>query len=92
MVTEPDHYPLPNIADVTTYLHGAEIFSKLDLLKGYYQGPHVSKRHPEDRHHHALRHLRFQLQVKLGFRPQSVPKGWQNSDLFEYRIYLPHYK
>ena len=22
MVTEPDHYPLPNITDVTTYLHG----------------------------------------------------------------------
>ena len=44
MVTEPDHYPLPNIADVTTYLHGAKIFSKLDLLKGYYQVP----MHPDD--------------------------------------------
>ena len=30
---------LPNIADVTTYLHGAKIFSKLDILKGYYQVP-----------------------------------------------------
>ena len=39
MVTEPDHYPLPNIADVTSYLHGAKIFSTLDLLKGYYQVP-----------------------------------------------------
>ena len=36
---EPDNYPLHNIADVTTYLHGAKIFSKLDLLKGYYQVP-----------------------------------------------------
>lgn len=44
MQTEPDHYPLPNIADVTSYLHGAKIFSKLDLLKGYYQVP----MHPED--------------------------------------------
>ena len=44
MVMEPDHYPLPNIADVTTYLHGAKIFSKLDLLKGYYQVP----MHPDD--------------------------------------------
>ena len=44
MLTEPDHYPLPNIADVTTYLHGARIFSKLDLLKGYYQIP----MHPDD--------------------------------------------
>ena len=39
MITEPDHYPLPNISDVTTYLHGASIFSKLDLLKGYFQVP-----------------------------------------------------
>ena len=39
MMTEPDHYPLPNITDVTTYLHRAKIFSKLDLLKGYYQVP-----------------------------------------------------
>ena len=38
-MTEPDHYPLPNIADVTNYLHGAKIFSKLDLLKEYYQVP-----------------------------------------------------
>ena len=37
MMTEPDHYPLSNIADVTTYLHGAKVFSKLDLLEGYYQ-------------------------------------------------------
>ena len=44
MMTEPDHYPLPNIADVTTHRHGAKIFSKLDLLKGYYQ---ISM-HPDD--------------------------------------------
>ena len=43
-MTEPDHYPLPNIVDITTYLHGAKIFSKLDLLKGYYQVP----MHPDD--------------------------------------------
>ena len=39
MVTEPDHYPLPNIADITSFLHGSKIFSTLDLLKGYYQVP-----------------------------------------------------
>ena len=44
MQTEPDHYPLPNIADVTSFLHGAKIFSKLDLLKEYYQVP----MHPDD--------------------------------------------
>ena len=39
MMTEPDHYPTPNISDVTSYLHGATLFSKLDLLKGYFQVP-----------------------------------------------------
>lgn len=39
MITEPDHYPLPNISDVTSFLHGASFFSKLDLLKGYFQVP-----------------------------------------------------
>ena len=38
-VTEPDHYPLPNISDITSYLNGASIFSKLDMTKGYYQVP-----------------------------------------------------
>ena len=39
MLTEADPYPLPNMADVTCNLHDARIFSKLDLLKGYYQFP-----------------------------------------------------
>ena len=43
-ITEADHYPLPNIADVTSYLHGAAIFSKLDLMKAYFQVP----MNPED--------------------------------------------
>jgi cleavage and polyadenylation specificity factor subunit 1 len=44
MQTEPDHYPTPNIADLTSILHGSRVFSKIDLLKGYFQIP-VS---PED--------------------------------------------
>ena len=43
-ITEVDHYPLPNITDVTSFLHGATVFSKLDLMKGYFQVP----MHPED--------------------------------------------
>ena len=38
-VTEPDHYPLPNIADITNVLGGAKYFSKIDLTKGYHQVP-----------------------------------------------------
>ena len=39
LLTEPDHYPTPNISDITSNLHGSKIFSKLDLLKGYFQVP-----------------------------------------------------
>lgn len=39
LITEPDHYPLPNMADLTSNLHEAKVFSKLDLLKGYFLVP-----------------------------------------------------
>jgi hypothetical protein len=38
-VTTPDKYPLPNMQDLSTFLHGSKIFTKLDLSKGYYQVP-----------------------------------------------------
>lgn len=37
--TIPDRYPTPNIADLTNVLRGARVFSKIDLLKGYFQVP-----------------------------------------------------
>ena len=37
--TVPDHYPLPHIGDFTQRLHGCKIFTKLDLVKAYYQIP-----------------------------------------------------
>jgi hypothetical protein len=42
--TIPDRYPTPNIADLTNVLGGATVFSKIDLLKGYFQIPV----HPDD--------------------------------------------
>ena len=39
LITEPDHYPMPNIADFTNSIGTARVFSKLDLLKGYFQVP-----------------------------------------------------
>ena len=44
LITEPDHYPMPNIADLTNSIGKSCVFSKLDLLKGYFQVPV----HPSD--------------------------------------------
>lgn len=37
--TKDDRYPLPHIQDFTTRLAGCEIFSKIDLIRGYHQIP-----------------------------------------------------
>ena len=49
-MTEPDLYPLPNMADIMASLSGAKVFSKLDLKKGYYQIPV----HPDDQKKTAI--------------------------------------
>ena len=39
LITEPDHYPMPNIIDITNNIGKSRVFSKLHLLKGYFQVP-----------------------------------------------------
>ena len=37
--TAPDRYPLPHIQDFTQRLAGSKVFSKIDLVRAYYQIP-----------------------------------------------------
>ena len=39
VVTEADKYPIPYLHDATNFLRGKTIFSKVDLVKSYYQIP-----------------------------------------------------
>jgi hypothetical protein len=39
LVTTPDKYLLPNMQDLSKDFHGCNVFSKIDLVKGYHQIP-----------------------------------------------------
>ncbi|GBL96500.1 hypothetical protein AVEN_229943-1 [Araneus ventricosus] len=47
---EKDKYPIPNVLDFTSKLHGTKIFSHIDLVKAFHQVPIA----PEDVHKTAI--------------------------------------
>ena len=45
--THKDAYPLPNIQDICDNLHGAKVFTTLDLKSGYWQIPIAAPDQPK---------------------------------------------
>lgn len=43
-ITKPDRYPIPNLQDFNSQLHGKQMFSKIDLVRAYHHIPV----HPDD--------------------------------------------
>ena len=77
--TVPDKYPIPHIQDFTQRLAGSKVFSKMDLLRAYYQIPVQ----PSDIHKTAVT-THFRL-----FNFTRTPFGLRNSGQ-TFQHYIDH--
>ena len=69
-----DAYPMKRIDEIVEKLFGANIFSKIDLVKGYYQ----VRIHPKDRHITAFRFGKKLYQFRrMPFGLNSAPQTFQ---------------
>ncbi|GFX98949.1 hypothetical protein TNCV_4301251 [Trichonephila clavipes] len=58
--TIPDRYPIPRIEDFNYILKDKKIFSKIDLVKAYYQIPIAEEDKEKNCHHHPIWLVRVQ--------------------------------
>ena len=67
LISVPDQYPMPNITDLTNNIGNAYIFTKLDLLKGYFQVPVHPDDVPKTSLHSAAMHVFYYSTFGLPF-------------------------
>ena len=73
-VTVPDKFPIPNLLDSIYGLKGTKFFTKLDLVRGYYQLPVDEKSRPYTAFSTNRNHWQFK---RLSFGLRNAPSAFQ---------------
>ena len=73
-VTIPDRHPVPNLSDSIFGLHGTKFFTRLDLVKSYYQIPIDENSKPYTAFSTPKNHWQFK---RLSFGLRNAPSAFQ---------------